>query len=50
MAGEFAATPSIACDAMKELGEPTWFSVGDRDLAPHLLRTKLISQGSTFQR
>jgi LPPG:FO 2-phospho-L-lactate transferase len=31
--------------AMKELGEPTWFSVGDRDLATHLLRTKLLSQG-----
>ena len=30
---------------MKELGEPTWFSVGDRDLAVHLLRTKLMSEG-----
>ncbi len=34
--------------AMKELGEPTWFSVGDRDLATHLLRTKLLSQGRTL--
>jgi LPPG:FO 2-phospho-L-lactate transferase len=33
---------------MKELGEPTWFSVGDRDLATHLLRTKLLSQGRTL--
>jgi LPPG:FO 2-phospho-L-lactate transferase len=31
--------------AMKELDEPTWFSVGDRDLAIHLLRTKLLSEG-----
>src|SRR5947207_2693364 len=31
--------------AMKDLGEPTWFSVGDRDLATHLLRTKLLSGG-----
>jgi LPPG:FO 2-phospho-L-lactate transferase len=30
---------------MKELGEPIWFSVGDRDLAVHLLRTKLMSEG-----
>jgi LPPG:FO 2-phospho-L-lactate transferase len=30
--------------AMKELGEPTWFSVGDRDLATHVLRTRLLSQ------
>jgi LPPG:FO 2-phospho-L-lactate transferase len=34
--------------AMKELGEPIWFSVGDRDLATHLLRTKLLSQGRTL--
>ena len=34
--------------AMKELGEPIWFSVGDRDLATHLLRTKLLSQGYTL--
>ena len=34
--------------AMKELGEPVWFSVGDRDLATHLLRTKLLSQGRTL--
>jgi LPPG:FO 2-phospho-L-lactate transferase len=34
--------------AMKELGEPYWFSVGDRDLATHVLRTKLLSQGRTL--
>ncbi len=33
---------------MKELGEPSWFSVGDRDLATHLLRSKLLSQGRTL--
>jgi LPPG:FO 2-phospho-L-lactate transferase len=33
---------------MKELGEETWFSVGDRDLATHLVRTKLLAQGSTL--
>jgi LPPG:FO 2-phospho-L-lactate transferase len=33
---------------MKRLAEPTWFSVGDRDLAVHLLRTKLLSQGHTL--
>jgi len=31
--------------AMKGLGEPTWFSVGDRDLATHLLRTRLLLEG-----
>jgi len=34
--------------AMKELGEPTWFSVGDRDLAIHLLRTRLLSEEKTL--
>lgn len=34
--------------AMKELGEPYWFSVGDRDLATHVLRTKLLSEGQTL--
>ena len=34
--------------AMKELGEPSWFSVGDRDLATHLLRTQLLSTGRTL--
>ncbi len=33
---------------MKELGEETWFSVGDRDLALHLLRSKLLAQGRTL--
>jgi LPPG:FO 2-phospho-L-lactate transferase len=34
--------------AMKGLGEEAWFSVGDRDLATHLLRTQLLSQGQTL--
>jgi LPPG:FO 2-phospho-L-lactate transferase len=34
--------------AMRDLREPTWFSVGDRDLATHLLRTQLLSQGKTL--
>ncbi|HEX8925664.1 MAG TPA: 2-phospho-L-lactate transferase [Terriglobales bacterium] len=33
---------------MSELGEETWFSVGDRDLAMHLLRSKLLAQGRTL--
>ncbi len=34
--------------AMRELGEEAWFSVGDRDLATHLLRTQLLSKGQTL--
>jgi LPPG:FO 2-phospho-L-lactate transferase len=34
--------------AMRDLGEPTWFHVGDRDLAVHLLRSKLLAEGKTL--
>jgi LPPG:FO 2-phospho-L-lactate transferase len=34
--------------AMGELAEPIWFHTGDRDLAVHLLRTKLLKEGKTL--
>jgi LPPG:FO 2-phospho-L-lactate transferase len=34
--------------AMEELGQPIWFQVGDRDLAVHLLRSKLLANGKTL--
>jgi LPPG:FO 2-phospho-L-lactate transferase len=34
--------------AMGELGQPNWFHVGDRDLALHLLRSQLLSEGRTL--
>jgi LPPG:FO 2-phospho-L-lactate transferase len=34
--------------AMGELAEPIWFHVGDRDLAVHLLRSKLLAQGKNL--
>jgi len=34
--------------AMEELEQPIWFHVGDRDLAAHLLRTKLMREGKTL--
>jgi LPPG:FO 2-phospho-L-lactate transferase len=34
--------------AMGDLGEPIWFHVGDRDLAVHLLRSKLLAEGKTL--
>jgi LPPG:FO 2-phospho-L-lactate transferase len=30
------------------LGAPTWFQLGDRDLAVHLMRTQLLAQGKTL--
>jgi LPPG:FO 2-phospho-L-lactate transferase len=34
--------------AMGQLGEPTWFHTGDRDLAMHLLRSRLLAEGKTL--
>ncbi|MFI2752930.1 2-phospho-L-lactate transferase [Cellulomonas sp. P22] len=34
-----------ALGAMQRLGEPTWFTLGDRDLATHVLRTDRLRQG-----
>ena len=32
-------------DAMKRFGRETWFNIGDRDLATHLHRTRLMREG-----
>jgi LPPG:FO 2-phospho-L-lactate transferase len=34
--------------AMADLSQPSWFQVGDRDLAVHLVRSKLLAQGKTL--
>jgi LPPG:FO 2-phospho-L-lactate transferase len=34
--------------AMGQLGQPIWFHTGDRDLAVHVLRSKLLSEGKTL--
>jgi LPPG:FO 2-phospho-L-lactate transferase len=34
--------------AMGELGQPIWFHTGDRDLAVHLLRSKMLTHGKTL--
>ncbi|MCS7158458.1 MAG: 2-phospho-L-lactate transferase [Blastocatellia bacterium] len=37
---------TFAClAAIGRFGEPTWFRLGDRDLATHLVRTKWLGQG-----
>jgi LPPG:FO 2-phospho-L-lactate transferase len=33
---------------MGQLGQPIWFHAGDRDLATHILRSKLLSDGKTL--
>jgi LPPG:FO 2-phospho-L-lactate transferase len=34
--------------AMGQLGQPIWFHTGDRDLALHVLRSKLLADGKTL--
>jgi LPPG:FO 2-phospho-L-lactate transferase len=34
--------------AMAQLGQPTWFNTGDRDLATHIFRSKLLAEGKTL--
>ncbi|MGA8776717.1 MAG: 2-phospho-L-lactate transferase CofD family protein, partial [Terriglobales bacterium] len=38
----------FALKTMRDMGEPAWFSVGDRDLAMHIFRTNLVADGKTL--
>lgn len=35
-------------EALRSLGDPSWFQIGDRDLATHLTRTQLLRAGMTL--
>ncbi|HEV2176970.1 MAG TPA: 2-phospho-L-lactate transferase [Terriglobia bacterium] len=35
-------------DAMRRLGAPAWFQLGDRDLSTHLVRSELLAAGKTL--
>ncbi|MEM7117689.1 MAG: 2-phospho-L-lactate transferase [Chloroflexota bacterium] len=37
-----------AMEAVKKLGGPTWFSLGDVDLGTHLVRTQMLQEGKTL--
>ena len=37
-----------ALDQIARFGEPVWFNLGDRDLATHLYRTRLLREGHTL--
>jgi LPPG:FO 2-phospho-L-lactate transferase len=44
LAGETFAS----VDALARYGEDTWFRLGDRDLATHLFRTRVLREGATL--
>jgi LPPG:FO 2-phospho-L-lactate transferase len=35
----------LTLEALGRLGEPTWFRIGDRDLATHVLRATMLNRG-----
>jgi LPPG:FO 2-phospho-L-lactate transferase len=37
-----------ALEHIARFGEPTWFSLGDRDLATHLYRTRMLGEGRSL--
>lgn len=39
---------TTALDTLRELGEDGWFRLGDKDIATHLLRTKLLREGHSL--
>ena len=45
------ANETWACiSELEELGADSWFRLGDRDLALHLLRTQMLNRGATLQK
>jgi LPPG:FO 2-phospho-L-lactate transferase len=36
----------LTLEALGRLGEPTWFRIGDRDLATHVLRADMLNSGN----
>jgi len=45
------ANETWACiSELEELGADSWFRLGDRDLALHLVRTQMLNRGATLQK
>ena len=35
---------------MKDIGEESWFGLGDKDLTTHIIRTKLLKEGKNYRK
>ncbi len=44
----FARDTFFCLHTMGQMGEPDWFRIGDRDLALHIFRSKLLAEGKTL--
>lgn len=46
--GREGETYAVAEELAQRYGEPTWFTLGDRDIATHLVRTRMLREGATL--
>lgn len=46
--GRAEETFAVASELRDRYGEPDWFTLGDRDLATHLVRTRMLAGGSSL--
>lgn len=46
--GRADETRTVAEELAARYGRPTWFTLGDRDLATHLVRTEMLRSGATL--
>lgn len=46
--GRAADPTTVQGELAERYGEPTWFTLGDRDLATHLVRTRMLAEGATL--
>ena len=46
--GRADETFAVAAELEERYGEPRWFALGDRDLATHIVRTRVLSEGGTL--
>jgi len=46
--GRAGETLAVATELRDRYGQPAWFTLGDRDLATHLVRTRILADGGTL--
>jgi len=46
--GRDGETTAVATELRDRYGRPAWFTLGDRDLATHLVRTEILAGGGTL--
>lgn len=46
--GRADETFAVSTELRERYGAPSWFTLGDRDLATHLVRTRILAEGGTL--